>query len=86
MSFKDYVIKTFDMIADLTEGRLAYLNRMLERYNASKYTKQQFCEEFCLEGIDFFSLLDFLTDSENDEKLIEFGNKFNTVEEQKSLS
>lgn len=86
MNFKEYVIRTFDMMADLTEGRLAYLNKMLNRYNASRYTKQQFYEEFGLEGIDYFSLLDFLTDEKNEEKIVEFGNKFNTVNEQKSLS
>ncbi len=86
MSLKSYVIETFDKVADLSEERLAYLNTLLDRINASKYTKQQFCEEMGVDDINFFSLLAMLFDDRNNDRFVEFGNKFNTVEEQISLS
>ena len=86
MNFKEYVINMFEKIADLTPERLFYLNKMLDRINASKYTKQQFDEAFSLEDIGFFTLLAFLLDEQNLIKLEEFGDKFREVEQQKSLS
>ena len=85
MNFREYVLETFDSRASLTSGRLETLERILKEYNATKYTKQQFYEEFGLEGIEFFEMIDFLVDIRNKERIVEFGNKFNTEEEQKSL-
>ena len=86
MNFKEYIINMFDKVADLTEERLAYLNKMLDNMNASRYTKQQFCEEFGFEDIGFFTLLAFLLDEKYTDEFVEFGKKFNTVQEQKLLN
>ena len=86
MSLKEYVIETFEKVADLTDERLAYLNRMLDRINASRYTKQQLCEELGFDDIGIFTLLAFLADEKYMEQLEEFGKKFNTEETQRLLS
>ena len=59
---------------------------MLDRINASRYTKQQLCEELGFDDIGIFTLLAFLADEKYMEQLEEFGKKFNTEEAQILLS
>ena len=84
-SLKEYILETYDRYANLSSQSYANLVKLLDDYNASKYTRLQLCEEFGLEGISFYYLLKILVDPKNYNVLVAFGKKFTNEKVEKLL-
>ncbi len=76
MSLKVYILENYDKYFEMSSSRYKELNQLLDEYNASRYTKQQFCKQFGLSDIGFFQLLRILVNYKNYKALVDIGQKF----------
>ncbi len=75
-SLKAYILENYDKYWELSTKRYQELNSLLDAYNASRYTKGQFCRQFGLKDINFLDLLRILTRTNNYDALVAIGKKF----------
>ena len=75
-SLKVYVLENYDKHWEMSIRRYQELCSLLDAYNASRYTKKQFCKQFGLSDISFLHLLRILTNVNNYKALVAMGQKF----------
>ena len=75
-SLKVYILENYDKYWDMSSKGYQELSSLLDAYNASFYTKKQFCSQFGLKEMDFFDLLRLLVNPKNYEFLVDMGKKF----------
>lgn len=72
-NLSDYVIDMYSRFFDLTEGRYLALSMLLERLHAGFIDVEEFRSVFSMEGTGFFSILEYITQIDNQEKLKQYG-------------
>lgn len=72
-NLKDYVIDMYSRFFDLTEGRYMALTTLLDYFAARFITVEGFRRVFSMEEAGYFTILEFITQIENKEKLRAYG-------------
>jgi hypothetical protein len=75
-SLKVYILENYEKYWDLSKQKYQELSGLLDAYNASRYTKTQFCRQFGLKDLKFVDLLRILTRPNNYNALVAMGQKY----------